>query len=94
MDHAIAMRHPDHDRLVQVVPTLYTTPALEMGYQVERRSFGFFGSVVQLFSLPIPTTRRFTCTAGSGSSTKCTGGRCTDLWSEQIKRLTRTHGRL
>lgn len=37
------MRHPDHDRLVQAVPTLYTTPALEMGYQVERRSFGFFG---------------------------------------------------
>jgi len=39
----MAMRHPDHDRLVQVVPTLYTTPAVEMGYHVERRPFGFFG---------------------------------------------------
>ncbi len=34
--------HPEHDRLMEEVRRWYQTPCPEMGYQVERRVFGFY----------------------------------------------------
>lgn len=36
------MRHPDHDRLIHVVPGWYHHSSPEMGYYTERREFGFY----------------------------------------------------
>ncbi|HUY99365.1 MAG TPA: GNAT family N-acetyltransferase [Thermomicrobiaceae bacterium] len=36
------MRHPEHDRLIEAVPGWYTRSFPDMGYRVERRSFGFY----------------------------------------------------
>ena len=42
MEESQQRRHPEHDRLCEVVRSWFRTSYADLGYAVERRSFGFF----------------------------------------------------